>query len=78
MTVTDRPRDDHGRLTGNAYSDADFLEAIADQDMPTTGDVARAVGCARTTAYGRLKRLEESGTVESRDVGSALVWTVVD
>lgn len=77
-TAVKRPRDESGRLGGNAYADSAFLEAVRDQNMPTTGDVARAVGCNRGTAHKRLKVLAESGDVESTEVGSALVWAISD
>lgn len=73
-----RPRDDHGRLGGNAYPDVDFLDAIREQDTPTTGDVAEGVGCSRTTAHKRLTTLEDDGKVESKEVGAALVWRLGD
>lgn len=77
-TVTERPRDDHGRLQGNAYHDQDFLDAVRAAGLPTTVDVAEAVGCERTTAYQRLTALEDDGQLESRKVGRTLVWAIVD
>jgi len=76
--VTERPRDEHGRLTGNAYSDADFLDAVREGDLPTTGDISDVVGCERTTAYHRLTALEDDGQLESRKVGRAFVWAIGD
>ena len=76
--VTKRPRDEQGRLQGNAYSDADFLEAVRAADLPTTVDIAAAVGCERTTAYQRLAALEDDGQLESRKVGRTLVWSIAD
>ena len=73
-----RPRDKQGRLGGNAYSDDDFLDAVRGADLPTTGDVADAVGCSRQTAHKRLRALEDDGQLDSKKVGSALVWSLVD
>jgi hypothetical protein len=36
------------------------------------------VGCDRRTAYLKLQHLEEEGTIESRKVGNALLWELVD
>lgn len=77
-SVNKRPRDDHGRLGGNAYEDSEFFEAIADQELPTTVDVAEVVGCSRKTAYQRLTALEDEGQLENRQIGKALVWSVAD
>jgi len=74
MRVPERPRDDDGRLGGDAYADAAFVAAVQDHELPTTGDVAAAVGCHRTTAHARLQALERDGKVQSQRVGSALVW----
>ena len=76
--VTERPRDDHGRLQGNAYSNTDFLDAVREGDLATTVDIAEAVGCERTTAYHRLTALEDDGQLESRKVGQSLVWSIAD
>jgi len=73
-----RPRDEQGRLGGNAYADSDFLAAVRDAELPTTGDVAETVGCSRQTAHKRLRALEDNGQLASKTVGSALVWTIAD
>lgn len=75
--MSDRSRDSDSRFA-EEYTDEDFLEAIAGQDMPTTVDVAEAVGCKRTTAYPRLQRLEESGDVAGKKIGNANVWRLPD
>ncbi|WP_343233307.1 helix-turn-helix domain-containing protein [Natronosalvus halobius] len=75
--MNERSRDEKGRFDSNvAYSDVDFRQAVAELELPTTGDIAREVGCKRATAHRRLTQLEESGDLESRSVGNALVWSV--
>lgn len=73
--MTDRPRDDSGRYeSGDVYSDDVFLDAIGDAETSTTVAVAEIVGCERTTAYDRLKQLEERDIVTSQNLGGVLVW----
>ncbi|WP_254810701.1 ArsR family transcriptional regulator [Natronosalvus amylolyticus] len=75
--MTKRSRDSKGRFDSSAaYSDQEFIDAVGELDLPTTVDVANVVGCGHSTAHGRLKSLEDSGDLESRSVGSALVWSV--
>lgn len=70
--------EESGQYTTNYEAD-DFISAIEDHDgMAGTKDIADAIGCTRRTAYTRLKELEEEGTLNSREIGSALVWTVPD
>lgn len=76
--MTDRPRDEQGRLTGTAYSDEDFLAAVQGCAKPSTPAIAEAVGCSRTTAYRRLQELEERGALESENYGTVLIWSRVD
>jgi Mn-dependent DtxR family transcriptional regulator len=68
--------EESGRYT-DTYTEDDLLEAIRDLGgMAGTSDVAGHVGCARDTAYKKLKQMEEDGTVSSRKVGGALLWSV--
>lgn len=75
----------HARMKGNKghfetqYPVSDFLDAIEELGgLAGTSDVAEEVGCARDTAYKKLKKLQEEERVSSRKVGGALVWEVVD
>ncbi len=71
------PYDERDEETGQfspTFSDSDFLEAVGDGDLPTTSDVADAVGCEYRTAYERLNRLEDESRVQSKTVGNSLVW----
>lgn len=71
------PYDERDEDTGqfqSSFEDEEFLDAVASGDLPTTSDVADAVGCEYRTAYDRLKRLEEDGALTSRIVGNSLVW----
>ncbi|SDL10286.1 hypothetical protein SAMN04515672_0186 [Natronorubrum texcoconense] len=61
------------------YTDTDFLEAIRECSVASTGKVADEIGCNRTTALRRLDTLEEQGTVAvDGEVGRTRVWAVVD
>lgn len=75
--MSDRPRDDASRFT-EEFSDDDFLEAVANNDPPTTGKIADIVGCSQPTAYQRLDALCENGEVVKRKVGNANVWRLPD
>jgi hypothetical protein len=58
------------------YSDSQFLDAVRSHDMPTTPQVARAVGCTQQGAYYRLMKLCDEGRVTSRKVGNSRVWSI--
>ena len=63
-----------GRYT-DTYSAEAMLDAIQEVGgLAGTSEVAEAVGCARDTAYKKLKKMEEEGQVGSRKVGGSLVW----
>ena len=56
-----------------------FLRAIAEAEpVAGTGEVANVVGCEHDTAYKRLQRLLDEGTVEKRKVGNMLLWSLTD
>ena len=78
MVVTDRPRDDHGRYQGQAYSDSDFLDAVVELETATTTKIADAVDCERTTAHKRLRDLESDGQLDSENLGNVIVWAISD
>ena len=76
----DVTHDKHDETTGKfaaEYSGEDFVDAVAARDLPTTSDVADAVGCAHRTALHHLNRLEEEGRVNSRMAGRAKLWRVL-
>ena len=75
--MSERPRDDESKQFQKEYADSDFLEAVSQLDLPTAKDVSDELGCAKTTAAGRLADLEERGEVTSTEVGQAKVWTTV-
>jgi len=72
--MAERTRDDELQRFKQEYADTDFLEAVSELDLPTAKDVADELGCAKTTAAGRLNKLEEQGEVSAREVGQAKVW----
>ncbi|WP_254535922.1 transcriptional regulator [Halomarina litorea] len=70
--------EDSGRYT-DTYTADDMLNAIRDEGGTAgTTDVANAVGCARDTAYKKLKSLEENGAVTGRKIGGTMVWTIAE
>jgi GTP-sensing pleiotropic transcriptional regulator CodY len=59
--------------TGFEPADAlDALEALG--GMATTSEVGEEMGCARRTAYNKLRPLDEDGTISSRDAGGSRLW----
>ena len=70
-------RDDRSRFT-KTYPDQAFIDAVARGELPSTADVADAVGCTTDTALKRLRRLEEKGDVASAMRGNANVWQPAD
>ena len=61
------------------YADDEFLDAARDLGPAAgTQEIAERVGCQRDTAYRRLRMLEDDERIESRKVGMARLWTVVD
>lgn len=75
---TGRLHDDTGQFT-EKWADDDFIDAIrAYGGAAGTGEVADVVGCIESTAYYRLDRLRDAGRIDSRKVGNAVLWEVVD
>lgn len=56
------------------YSDEDFIDAVSECELPSTADVADAVGCTTDTALKRLRRLEGRGKIASAKRGNVNVW----
>lgn len=75
---TGRLHDDAGQFT-EKWEDDDFIDAIrAHNGAAGTGEVADKVGCSDSTAYYRLDRLRDEGRVQTRQIGNAVLWEVVD
>jgi hypothetical protein len=73
-----RWHDQNGKFA-KTYDTERFLSEIRDSEgMTGTQDVADAVGCEYETAYKRLRKLAEEGTVDSEKVANARVWFVDD
>jgi hypothetical protein len=73
-----RWHDQNGKYT-ETYPTEEFLEAIDSADgMAGTQDVADAVGCSYETAYKKLRKLEDAGSVDSQKVANARVWLRAD
>jgi len=74
-----KDRDEESGQYTDTYSAEAMVEAIRELGrFAGTSDVAEEVGCARDTAYKKLKKLQDENRVESRKVGGALVWHVVE
>ncbi|QCC57277.1 winged helix-turn-helix domain-containing protein (plasmid) [Natrinema thermotolerans] len=74
--MSDRPRDDDTQQFEAEYTDGDFLEAVRNCTVPSTSNIAEAVGCRRRTALRRLKKLEDQGEIGSETLGGgSKVWT---
>ena len=71
-------RDESSGKFSENYATETFLDVIRAHELPTTGDVADAVGCNRRTAYVRLNKLQDADKVSSQEVGNALVWSVAE
>ena len=71
-----RERDDESGMYRTAYTDEDFITAIADLDRATTTKIIDRLGCSQRTALGRLHDLEDEGEVEVEKVGNTYVWSV--
>jgi len=76
--MTNPERDsESGKLT-EQYSDEDFLEAVAELEPASTGEIAEAVGCSRRNADIRLRKLEEANEIQKKKVGNSLTWFSVE
>lgn len=68
--------EESGKYT-TTYPDSDFIEAIQHlEGMAGTSEIAEEIGCTQRTAYTRLKSLEDQNRIESREVGSSLLWSL--
>lgn len=75
---TDMPKDrdaDSGKYT-ETHTDDEILEFLREQGPTGTADVAEEFDYEQPSAYRRLRRLEDDGTVESQKVGNARLWSV--
>ena len=69
-----RKQDAQSGRFSQVYTDEDFLNAIDELGEPGTGEVAAEIGCSRDHARRRLRNLEQDGVVESRMVGTVILW----
>lgn len=72
-------RDDESGKYTETYPPEAFVDAVRDADgLAGTQDVADAVGCSYELAYKRLRDLADDGTVATRKVANARIWSVDD
>jgi len=76
-SVTYDKHDESGKFTPT-YTPEDFLDAVGELELPTTAEIADAVGCAHRTALHHLNELEEENHVRSRSAGRAKLWMLAD
>lgn len=62
----------------STIDDEEYLTALSTLGPSSTSEVAEEVGAPYRTAHHRLKRLEESGEVTSKKVGTAFLWQIAD
>lgn len=74
-TIVPRKRDEETGLFEEVYNQEDILDALRGTRL-STGEVANALGCHRTTAHDRLIKLEEDGIITSSEAGNTLIWEV--
>lgn len=76
------PYDERDEETGQfnpTYTPEDFINALREIDHEaTTQEVKEEVGCAYRTTHERLSELEDSNEVQSRKLGSMLLWSLPD
>lgn len=71
-----KQRDSNTGLYTERYPRSAFIDALEALGGATTQEVADTVGCARDTAYKKLRHLDENGEIASRTIGSARFWTI--
>jgi len=75
--VPGKDREEESGKYTTTYSDSEFIEAIQHlEGMAGTSEIAEEIGCTQRTAYTRLKSLEDQNEIESRKVGSSLLWSL--
>lgn len=74
-----RKRDEESGKYTDSYDDDEFISAIQKvEGVAGTQEVADHVGCSHRQALNRLKDIEDSGVIVSKDVGQSLVWQLVE
>ena len=68
-------RDEEGRFSPSV-GDREVLDAVAANAPAATAEVAEVLEVTRQAADYRLRRLREVGRVESKQIGSALAWSL--
>ena len=77
--VTNDARDDQTGKFAEKFPDEVFYDAIRSAGGAAgTQDIADRVGCEYTTAYSRLRSLEDEGVVVGDKVANARLWRLKD
>ena len=78
-TMPDADRDEESGQYTETYPPEDFTNAIeAEGGMAGTQDIADRVDCSYETAYKKLRKMEDAGTIESKRVGNARLWLLAE
>ena len=56
------------------YSDTDFLDALAELEAASTGDVADRLGCSSRRARDRLKALANDEQIQQLETKGGYTW----
>lgn len=59
------------------YTDEQFINAVNELKIASTGDIAKIVGCKPRNASIRLDRLHGKGEISKMNVGERWIWTPV-
>ncbi|RBI58620.1 ArsR family transcriptional regulator [halophilic archaeon] len=72
-------RNDETGQYSAGYTPDDALNALRELGGTAgTADVGEQMGCARRTAYNKLKELYESDRIDSQEVGSSRLWILIE
>jgi len=78
-TMANESRDEDTGKFIEKYDDANFVDAIECLGGAAgTAEIADELDCPHSTTYHRLDRLRETGRIESRQIGNAVLWEVKD
>ena len=56
------------------YTDEQYIDAVNDLKIASTGDVAKVVGCQPRNAGIRLGKLCDAGKISKQNIGKRWIW----
>lgn len=72
-----RKRDEDSGLYEEVYTENDFLNVLSETRL-STSEVAEELDCHRTTAYEKLRSMEDDELVVSIRAGNTFIWEIAD